>query len=261
MINEASSSTVSFAKIPGSAQEIGLSVESAVKVHVKRSAGIGEINVSSNCPGHWNVSGNVVTQVAMSSTSKGVSVRADAAGAKAIVNGHIYQLPRDANGAVHSLKIENGQVIINGQKLDPMPGSDVPGTCTGPDMLEVEVPDHYSGGLIISCHGASDVKVDSWTGGTVMLSLQGNANVVTGNLHGLSKAVVDINGPGKAEIKAITAKTFVANSNNGGVLHVNSGSADMSNATISGSGSITLKGKFKNLKKSVNGEGNIQVLE
>ena len=134
LIQTAPSSTVSFAQIPTSSQDIGLSAEN-VKVRIKRMPEISAIDVSSNCPSHWNVTNNIIRQVAFSTTAKGVSVRADATGAQAIVNGHIYQLPQDSNGAVHSLKIENGQVIINGQKLDPILGSDVPGPCTGPTCL------------------------------------------------------------------------------------------------------------------------------
>jgi hypothetical protein len=260
IMNDASSAPVSFAQIPATAPEIAFSFET-VKVTIKREAGLDEIRISSNCPNHWNVSSSVVRQVALSSTSKGVSVRADATGAQAIVNGQIYQLPRGSDGAVHSLKIENGQVIINGQKLSPIAGSDVPGGCTGPDVLEVRVPESYKGGLLLSCHGASDVNLDSWMGGSVMISLHGSGNVNTGKLQNLSKAVFDVDGTGKAEIKGLTAKALVANINGAGSVLVNGGSADLSNATISGSGSIKLKGSFKNLKKSVNGSGSIQVLE
>ncbi len=260
LVNDAPSAPVIFAKIPASSEDIALSVET-VKVKIRRLPGVNEISIASNCPSHWNVSGRVIRQVALSTASRGVSVRADATGAQAIVNGHIYQLPRDSDGAVHSLKIESEQVIINGNKLEPLKGSDVPGSCIGPDVLDVVVPDSYSGGLIVSCHGSSEVVIDSWSGGSVLLSLHDSSSVVAGKLNGLSKAVVDIDGLGKAELKAVTTKALVANINGGGAVKVLSGSSDLSNATISGSGTIVLKGKFKNLKKSINGTGSIQLLE
>jgi hypothetical protein len=259
-LNSSSSSTVSFAKIPASAEEIVLSVET-VKVSLKRVPGAKEMNVASNCPGHWNVSGNVIRQVAFSSTAKGVSIRADATGAQAMVNGKIYQLPRDSDGAVRSLKIESGQVVINGRKLDPIPGSDVPGPCTGPEVLEVQIPESYKGGLVLSSHGAADIQVDSWEGSKIVLLIHGTSSVEMGKVSGLSKLVIDIEGQGKARVKGVSTKALVANINGAGTLQVDGGSADMSNATVSGSGTITLKGKFKNLKKSVNGGGDIQVIE
>lgn len=259
-LNNSSSSPVNFAKIPSSADEIVLSVET-VKVSLRRVAGAKEMTVSSNCPGHWNVSGNVIRQVAFSSTAKGVSIRADATGAQAMVNGRIYQLPRDSDGAVRSLKIESGQVVINGRKLDPIPGSDVPGPCTGPEVLDVQIPDSYKGGLTLSSHGAAEVQVDSWEGSKIVLLIHGTSSVEMGKVSGLAKLVIDIEGQGKARVKAVSTKALVANINGAGTLQVDSGSAEMSNATVSGSGTITLKGKFKNLKKSVNGGGDIQVTE
>ncbi|GEM_PF-2380521 len=260
LFDQPPSSVIPFAEIPASAEEIALSVET-VKVTVHRAAALDSVKVLSSCPSHWNVSGNVVRQVALSSTARGVAIRADATGAQAIVNGHIYQLPRDAEGAVHSLKIENGEVIINGQRLKPLPGSDVPGSCTGPETLEIQVPDSYTGGLVLSCHGASDVQVDSWKGGTLVIMLHNQSTVSTGRLQGLAKAVVDIEGDSRAEIKDISTRAFVANINGSGTVFVGGGSADMSNATISGSGKMVLKGRFRNLRKSINGTGTIQVTE
>lgn len=259
-LNNAPSSTARFATIPKESEDIGLAVETA-KVTIRRAPGIEDIAVSSSCPSHWNVTGKVIRQVALSTLSQGVSVRADATGAQAIVNGKIYQLPSDSDGTVHSLKIENGQVIINGQRLEPLRGSDVPGTCTGLDVLEVLVPENYAGGLILSCHGSADVNVDGWTGSNILLSLHGSSNVTAGKLNGLTKVVVDVDGLSKANIKGVSTKAFVANVNGSGGVTVGGGSAELSNATISGSGTITLKGKFRNLKKSVNGSGSIQVIE
>ena len=259
-LSQPPSDTVSFATISTSVPEIILSAES-VKISVRRLAGGDDIKVSSNCPAHWYVRNNIVRQVALSTTQKGVSLRADATGAQVLANGRIYQLPRDSDGAVRSLKIEDGRVIINGQQLQPLPGSDVPGSCTGPDLLEVQVPDNYSGGLLLSCQGASQVAVDSWQGGSLVASLHGQSTLVTGRLQGLAKAVVDVDGSASAQIKGLSTKAFVANINGSGNVSVDNGSADISNATISGSGTMTLKGKFKNLKKSVNGTGTIQVIE
>src|SRR5579885_526006 len=233
LFDQPPSSVIPFAEIPASAEEIALSVET-VKVTVHRAAALDSVKVLSSCPSHWNVSGNVVRQVALSSTARGVAIRADATGA---------------------------QVIVNGQRLKPLPGSDVPGSCTGPETLEIQVPDSYTGGLVLSCHGASDVQVDSWKGGTLVIMLHNQSTVSTGRLQGLAKAVVDIEGDSRAEIKDISTRAFVANINGSGTVFVGGGSADMSNATISGSGKMVLKGRFRNLRKAINGTGTIQVTE
>jgi len=249
---------VPFAEVASNAPELVLALES-VKLSVRRVAGAQAISIASNCPAHWNVSGNVVRQVGFSTTQKGVSLRADSTGAIAIVNGRIYQLPREADGSLRSIQMKDGEVVINGRKLEPLAGSDKPGACTGPDQVEVRVPDGYAGGLVLSVHGASTVQVDGWQGGSVMASLQGESSLVTGKLQGLAKAVVDVQGSGSAQIKGLSAKAFVANINGSGSVVVDSGSAELSNATVTGSGTMTLKGKFKNLKQSVTGTGQIQV--
>lgn len=255
-----SGGTVSFASVDPAALELVLSVESA-NVSIKRRAGTDAISVSSNCPGHWNVTRNVIRQAGLSTTQKGVSLKADASGAHMLVNGRIYQLPRDADGAVRSLKVKDGVVTVNGRKLEPLPGSDVPGNCTGPDQLEIIVPERYGGGLIISCRGASRVAVDRWTGGNFVASLSGTADFAAETLKGLEKAVIDINGDSKARIKSLASKAFVANINGAGKVEVESGQSDLSNATVSGAGTMTLRGKFRNLKKSVSGTGTIDVAE
>ncbi len=257
-IPESPSGPVVFAQIQTSMPGIVLNVES-VKVTVRHAATADSISVASNCPAHWNVNGNTVRQVALSSTQKGVSLHASGAGAEVTVNGHIYQLPQGSDGAIHSLKVENGQVIINGQKLDPLPGSNVPGDCTGPDALEVTVPQSYEGGLELICTGTSSAQLDSWQKGPLVVSLAGQSSLTTGPLKKLEKAVIDVQGSGSAQIADLTAHALVANITGSGTLTVSNGSADMSNATISGTGSMHLKGSYKNLKKSVNGTGTIQI--
>src|SRR5205823_11000460 len=112
-----------------------------------RVPGARSISASSNCPSHWNITGNVIRQVGMSTAQKGVTLRADGMGAQVTLNGQVYQLPQGSDGSIHSLKVENGVVTINGQKLQPLAGSGKPGGCTGPDTLDLAVPDNYSGAL------------------------------------------------------------------------------------------------------------------
>lgn len=251
---------VEFAQIPVSSTELRIAVES-VKLKIRHVAAGQEIELASNCPAHWNVTGRTITQVGFSTAQKGVSLRADAAGAQVSVNGRIYRLPTGSDGSIHSLKVENGSVIINGQKLDPMPGSDKPGSCTGPDVLEISVPQAYSGGLTLVSNGASDINVDGWQGGAVKLKLNGASSLSAGKFSQLTVADLDIAGSGKAEIKDVSARSLVANITGSGTVLINGGHAEMSNATISGTGTIILHGRFNNMKQAVQGTGSIKVLE
>jgi len=259
-VPQQSSNLVDFAHIAKDAPGILLVVE-GVKVNIRHKADATDVSVASNCPGHWAVKGNIVRQVALSTTQRGVSVRADALGGQAIVNGRIYQLPKGSDGTIRNLKIENGVVTANGQPLEPLVGSSVPGDCTGPDTLEVTVPTSYQGGLELYCQGASVVDMDDWQGGSLIANLGGTSQLTTGRLQKLAKVVVDVLGGGKAQIKELSARVFVANINGSGSVTVDSGSADMSNATVSGTGTMTIHGKFANLKKAVTGTGTITVLD
>ncbi len=251
---------VQFARVGASASEIVLLVESA-RVTIRRQGTAEEISVASNCPAHWNVTNHVIRQAAMSTTQKGVSMSADSAGARIILNGKIYPLAQGSDGSIRNLQVKDGVVTINGRQLQPLPGSDVPGNCTGPDLLEVTVPEAYAGGLTVSCRGGSGVTIDSWTGGSLIANLSGSSTLSADSLKGLEKAVIDVNGDGKARIKSLASRAFVANINGGGSVQVDNGTAQLSNATVSGAGTMTLRGKFGNLKKSVAGSGNIDVTE
>lgn len=250
---------VPFAQIAKTAPNVELWLEN-VKVAIHHVPAEQDISVSSNCPAHWLVRGNTVKQVALSTTQKGVSLRADGQGGQITLNGRIYQLPRGSDGSIKNLMVENGMVIINGQKLEPLSGSDKPGSCTGPDSLEITIPAAYAGGLTLNCQGNSEVVVDNWQSGELIANLNGTSRMLTGKLNQLSKIVVDIQGSGLARIKELSANAFVANINGSGSVLVDAGHANMSNATISGTGTMTFHGKFANLKKSVSGTGTIQVM-
>lgn len=256
-VQEDTGGAIVFGHIPESSPEIVLLVESA-RVVVKRVAGAGDIVVASNCPHNWNVSAAVVRQAGFSKPRTGVSMMSDALGSRAIVNGLIYPLP---TGPIHGLSMSKDGVVVGGQKVDPIAGSTVAGTTGSSDLVEVRVPESYGGGLRLGCAGASEVVVDSWKGGNVECTLLGESSLSAGKLKSLQKAQVDMRGKGKAEIGTLSTKVFVANIAGSGSIVVNGGQADISNATVSGDGVMTLKGNFKNLKKSIEGTGSINVTQ
>lgn len=250
---------VNFAQISADAPEIILAVE-GVRATIKRVPKISQITVSSNCPGHWNCTRNVIRQVAALNLPKGVAIRADSAGGVALVGGKIYALP-SSGGQIKGLKIENGQVIINGEAVQPIPGSDKPGSCNGPDVLEIQVPDTYTGDLRVIINGSSEVIVDSWKKGVLQANVGNNGTLSAGKLDQVSKLVIDVQGTGKAHIGNMTTKALVVNVVGDGKITIDHGTADISNATISGTGTITLHGKYNNLQKAVTGQGAIEILD
>lgn len=250
---------VSFAQISLDAPEIVLAVE-GVNATVKRVAQGSQINILSNCPAHWNCTRNIIRQVGALNMPKGSAIRADASGGVALVNGKVYALPGQG-GQFKGISIKDGQVTINGQPVEPIPGSTVAGSCRGPDALEIQVPDSYTGDLRIIINGNSEISVESWKTGALMANVGTNGTLKAGKLEKVAKLVLDTQGSGKAQVKSMTAKTLVVNMVGDGKISIDHGAADMSNATISGTGTITLHGKYNNLQKAVTGQGTIEVLD
>ncbi len=250
--------TARFATIPLSSSNITLVSESA-KVVIKRTAGISEVILSSNCPRNWNVQGTMIRQAGFSGEPrKGSALMADDLGSRAIVNGHVYLFPP---GPMKGIKMGADGVFINGQLVDPLKGSEIPCNCSGEDLLEINVPQSFSGGLRIGSSGNSAISIDSWKDGALECTLTGNSSLTTGKLDSLSKAAFDNKGKGSAEITELSTKIFVASIRGQGnaAIRVKNGKADMSNATVEGNGTIELHGNFKQLKQLVDGTGKIEV--
>jgi hypothetical protein len=174
------------------------------------------------------------------------------------VNGKVYLFPP---GPMKGLSMGKDGVTVGGQKVEPLAGVDLPGTCgDGPDALEIIVPESFSGGLMLGIGNDSNATIDSWSGGKVEATIVGNASLSAGSLKSLDKAVLDVRGAGKAEVGDLSTKVLVANISGAGNVTVKNGTAETSNATVAGEGKILLKGTYKNLQKQVDGTGSIQVL-
>jgi hypothetical protein len=250
---------VTIAQVPITAEQVVVMAESA-QVKIVRSAEADKITVTTNCPHNWNVKGGTVRQAGFAKVRGGVAMMADALGSRAIVNGKVYIMPE---GPIRGISMGKDGVTAGGQKLQPLEGTDMPGSCgDAPDSVEVMVPDSYKGDLMIGMGSESSATVDSWSGGKVECTLMGNSTLNAAKLKSLSKAVLDLRGDGKAEIGDLSTKVLVANVTGNGKVIVKNGNADISNATIAGNGSIQMKGKYGDLKKSVmGGQGKIEVSE
>lgn len=250
-----SSQTARFATVPTTCAELVIVSENA-KVLIKRTKQASQIVLSSNCPRNWNVKNNVIRQSGFSTERKGTALYADALGSRAVVNGVVYVF---ADGPMKGLKMGPEGVFINGQKVEPLKGSDVPCNCSGSDVLEVQVPESFNGDLKIGATGKSDLSIDSWTGGALSCTLLGESSLTANKLESLSKAVFDNRGRGKADVSELSTKVFVANISGAGEVTVRKGKAEVSNATVAGSGKVTLTGNFKNMQKMVEGQGSVEV--
>lgn len=248
---------VAIGHIPATAEQLVIMVESA-KLKVIRSANTSNITISSNCPRNWNIKGPVIRQAGFAKARGGVSMMADALGSRAIVNGKVYVFPP---GPIKGVNMGKDGVTVGGQKVEPLAGVDMPGTCDGADALEITVPESYCGSLMLGMAGDSDAVVDSWKGGKLEATMLGKSTLSAGKLKSLAKAVLDVRGQGKAEIGDLSTKVLVANINGSGSVTIKNGTAEISNATVAGEGTISLKGSFKNLQKVVDGKGSIQITD
>lgn len=246
-----------FAKFDLNQLEIVVIAENA-KVVVKHMTDIKEININASCPGNWNINQNVIRQAGFSQGSSGVAMKADALGSRAIVKGKVYLFP---TGQVKGLKMGKDGVFVGGEQIQPLAGSNVNGKCTGFDVLEIQVPLKYRGGFKIGASGTSEISMDNWNSGEISCTLLEKSSFAGGKLDALKKIVIDNRGSGKTEIQNLSTKIMVVNNSGNGSVIVNKGSADMSNATVEGAGSITLKGQYKNMKKSIDGTGTIEILK
>jgi hypothetical protein len=276
--------------IPASSDLLAVLAESA-SVKITRSSKVTDIVVATNHPRDWNISGSTIRQAAMLN-SHGVAMLSDKLGSRCIANGKIYPMPP---GPIQGgISLNKDGVMVGGKKLEPLAGTDIPGIGTGSqepleaqgksgrlkgrvtlpdtvgagvagddgaakDRLEVTVPQSFAGNLKIGAASNSDIELTSWNGGSLEAYMIGKGTLTAGQLDSLSKAVLDVSGDGAADVKSLTARTLVANVSGLGKISVAQGSADVSNATISGDGSITLKGNYKNLKQAVQGQGTISV--
>lgn len=244
-----------FASLPLSTKDLVVVAEDA-KVKIVRIAGQNEISFYANCPRNWNVQGSTVRQAAFSLPRKGTAMLADALGNRAIANGKVYLFPA---GPMRGLQMNTKGVFVNGEELKPLSGTEMPGTCNGKDALEVRVPDSYTGNIALGSAGSSELSLSSWKGGDLSCLLTGKSSFSASKLDGLNKAVLDNKGDGTVEVNSLSAKIFVANVSRSGQVIVNDGKTELSNATVSGNGGIKLNGTFKNLQKSVEGAGKLEI--
>ncbi len=255
---EKNTQTARFGNIPMSAKTLVIVSESA-NVVVKRVADGSEITVASNCPRNWAIAGSQIRQAGFSGNiRKGSSLLADELGSRAIVNGLVYLFPP---GPLKGLKMGADGVFMDGKKLEPLKGSEIPCNCSGEDLLVVSVPQSFTGDLKIGSTGKSKISISTWKDGALDCVLLGESSLSAGKLDSLPKVAFDNKGRGSAEVNELDAKIFVASTRGNGnaSILIKKGKAQMSNATVEGNGTIELHGNFEQLKKLVEGSGKIEV--
>jgi len=254
----ATAGLIVFAHIPATSSQLGILAENA-HIKVVRDPAAADISVASNCPHDWNIQGSLIRQCAFTKPTHGVRITADEFGQRAIVNGKIYSVPQGGS----NLQLGPKGVSVNGNPIEPLVGSDVPGTTEDQDAVEITVPDSYGGNLILGMESGSAADISSWKSGEFKCMLQGDAKLDTGILSSLTKAALDLKGNGSvgptARIADVSTKVLVSNVNGRGSINIENGNAQITNATVTGDGHITMRGHFDNLKQAIEGNGSIKV--
>lgn len=249
----------SFTSLPLDVPQVAIELQNASLTIVHQPTG-DKIDILSNCPQRWTATRSGVTQAATGSPSKGVSLTAGVGGGRIELFGKFYKLPADSDGVIRNLQVKDGVVTMNGKPLEPLPGSNVPGPCTGPDQLKVVVPAQYKGGLTLLLHGSSRADVDSWSGGEFKAVLVDDARLTAKKLVGLDKVVLDHRGKGSIAVNGLESKTFVVNAESASTIAIKDGKTEVSNATASGTGKIVLQGKYEKMSQSATPEARVDIL-
>src|SRR5262249_27762871 len=118
------SQMVTFGHLPASVPGLSIFVEEG-RADIMRLPSLTEIEIASQNPPHWNLSGNVLQQAQIPRASNACAVKADSMGTRIVVNGRAYRLAGESGGPVHNLSIANGVVMVNGKKLEPLAGADM----------------------------------------------------------------------------------------------------------------------------------------
>lgn len=266
--SDADPSRVVFGHIPASADKVLIVAENARVMVTQGTGDSAEISISSNTPRNWNLNGAQVRQAGFASKRGGVAMMADAFGNRAIVNGQVYVLPQGPMRGMNMgkdgvfIKVPSGpDGAMESKKLEPLPGSSMPGPGGATDVIEVSVPATYAGTLVVGAASTSEVIVPQWNGGALEVSLLGQGKLTAGEINAGPKAIINNRGSEAAQIDKLKAKLLVLNVTGAGKIKVKDGASDMTNVTVEGAGSIDMKGKYQKLQKAANGGGTISVNE
>ncbi len=185
------------------------------------------------------------------------------------------------NSGGKSISIVNGDVFINGKKVDEPDSeqSEAAGEKTkDPDELEVIVPGSYAGDLSLDVRGVAEVTIDSWRCDTLYFSSSGCGNIKTGPLEASSfgfscsgtsdlfskglktrVAKVTISGTGDAQFESLVTDVLNVTVTGTGDCDIASGSATAGSFSATGTGDITARGNFQRLRQRCTGLGEINV--
>lgn len=249
--------TNEIATIPQSQNELLLLVENST-VSIEFSKDVKDVTLAGNCTNHWLVSDNFIRQIAIYTTSKGISMRGDEYGAQIISGGKVYQLPTDPDNVIRNVSASNGKVVVNGKALKPLGHFDKKSKCDGPDFISLTFPDGYKGDFKIVAYSGA-ISINNWKSGNLTAILKKDSDLSIKNAENAGKVVIVAKGGSTAHISQLKADVFVADVEKDAAISVDNAKVKSGNATAEGSGTIQLVGEFEDFKKLVKGQGIIQV--
>jgi hypothetical protein len=277
-------SLAALCQIPATVSTLQLSIQHAI-VNI-RHEDRADIALMANYPGNWKIeSGSVRQSRVQKSLGSGsmfgggivVDGNSVSIGGISIINGEVLV---DGNSvSIGGISIINGEVLVDGKKSPGSDGSTSQGSSSGPDKLEVVVPNSFRGGLDLEYAHTSQVELDNWQGGTVSFSSRGSGKLHCGPLAGLSSFVLQSTGSGSIRIEAVETQSFTVTKvgsgdldidkldtgallltqNGSGDTRVGGGTATSGSVSNTGSGNVSMRGRFGCISQRGLGSGKIEI--
>ncbi len=243
-----------------------------------------DIAVNVNNPGNWKLNGGVLSQTKVNEPlgggstviSNGIHIGGSIVGS--VISGGSGRTVVNAGG--RNVSIINGEVWVDGKKVTG--GGEEPASApssSGPDKLEVVVPNSFRGSLRLNYEDGSTVDLDKWQGGDVSLTSAGAKRLKTGRLMELHSFVMQGTGGGDAEFDEIGTQTFMLTKTGSlevnidelntvsllltqtgsGDTRVSDGCATTGSVSNTGSGDVSIRGRFPSISKRSIGSGQIKI--
>lgn len=254
-----------------------------------------DIEVRVNNPDNWKLNGGFLHQSKVqqplgggTQTMSGGSISIGGSIQGSVVSGRSISIGGSIKGNV--ISCNRGRTVVNAcGSEESMTSIEVRGGSTtqpmsvpsnsGPDRLEVVVPNTFRGNLSLNYEGGSTVDLDKWQGGEVAITASGADSLKAGPLMGIDSFVLQCTGGGDFEFEEIYTKSFrvaktgsadlvidelqteslLLTQTGSGDTKIRDGFAAVGSVNGTGSGDVTMRGAFAQISQSSIGSGEVKI--